>query len=366
MSTILPNQSATGGAAQFIAVPTFISEQIVEAGMVARFGPWSPPMLMAIKGRTCGSPSEKRLFIGYETPYPLLNQTAQMNKHKLEHLHLERYLTDYYMGTRKMPFGTFTDGNDPPDFVVTDKNGRLGVDCTQFTAQERRGAYALFEGLRQAILDSDRSRLEHLRGLFLFLWFGDPSHAPKLPPKKADAAAVGSLLGRLVQYRHDPSKGIVPCSEGMPEQAPDLGIENAPEGSFYGTPIQKAWPLSLFFCSMGFELGLDYSTTHSPSSVMGEIERLVTKHDKPEVDHLLITVGGPNRWGLVYPCEEALFDLLLGTGSLPALTTDHIKNVTLHSWETGRIVQLLPEGKVINPGSFRSVVPAHHVLAPRT
>lgn len=323
-------------------------------------------MLMAMQGHSRESPSEKRLFIGHEIPYPLLNQIAPMDKRTLERLHLERFVTDYYMGTGKTPFSTLKEGQDPPDFVAPDTDGGLGIDCTQFTAQERREAYALFENLRQAILDSDRKGFEQLRGLFMFLWFGDSSQALQLPPKQPDTAAVEALLKRLARYTYAPSKGIVPFSWDMPEQAPDLGIQNAPEGSFYGTPILGASPLSLFFCSTGFELGLAYSTTHSPSSVMEEIRRLVSKHDKPEVDQLLITIGGPNHWGLVYPCEEALFDLLLGTGSLPVLTTNHIKNVTLHSWETGRIVQLLPEGKVINPGSFRSVVPAHHVLAPRT
>ena len=121
----------------------------------------------------------------------------------------------------------------------------------------------------------------------------------------------------------------------------------------------------MLFTVSGFEIGLAYTTVITASGAWAEVQRLVTSHDRPGVDLLLISAGAPDRHGNVYPAEEALAAFLLNNPVGLTQAPVHIKQVVLHSWSSGWAALLHPDmAKMFGP-LYEGLVPPHHGLAPR-
>lgn len=123
---------------------------------------------------------------------------------------------------------------------------------------------------------------------------------------------------------------------------------------FYAMPMQRAVPCSMFFLRTGFEIGMAYSTTDTTTTIWQELLRVVRDHDQNRIDHLLITVGGPDQDGFMFPAESYLIDTAL---NMPEPLTDlhHLSRVSLHFWPNGRIVELYPtlgSTPIIYPGQY--------------
>jgi hypothetical protein len=299
--------------------------------------PWGCPSLLGIAGATAGGPT---FVVCYESPVSRAEGPGLIDKESLERLHLDRYQTDVVVagGT---PYARATRGADPPDFSVTDVAGAtFGLECTQLTLSRRRLATAAFDVIRQAIAQEPRSRFLHLAGWHLYMWFrSDAAIALGLPPRPADRPAIEAILAALDAYRpgHD-----VPLATELPDSMPAITFAGTTDGArFYAVPMINALPLSLFFAATGFELGLAYSTTHTAQDGWDEIMRLVADHDRPGVDHLLVSVGAPNSKGMSYLAECFLLDFMLAQ---PHVLTPpvHIRRISVHSWPSGSIVELLP------------------------
>ncbi|KND27289.1 hypothetical protein IQ64_45385 [Streptomyces stelliscabiei] len=67
-----------------------------------------------------------------------------------------------------------------------------------------------------------------------------------------------------------------------------------------------------------------------------ELSRVIGQHDQENIDHLLITVGGPDREGYIYPGEEFL--CRFAQEYRPSCT--YLRRVTLHSFMTGEVTEL--------------------------
>jgi len=144
---------------------------------------------------------------------------------------------------------------------------------------------------------------------------------------------------------------------------PHLGITRVGAWTFAATPILGAAPHSTFYLRTGFELGFVFGSKHTAAVGWAELQRLVEKHDRPTVQELVVTVGGPDRMGYVYPAEEAVLDLMLT--QFPAVTQPgNLRRVYLHGWGTGRILQVVPDFREIASGAFLATVPAHQALVP--
>jgi len=168
-----------------------------------------------------------------------------------------------------------------------------------------------------------------------------------MPPRPTNTADVKAIIDALASYEIDPEAfTFTPDSAdgGLPPHlGPDtVKFNTSVQGTtFYAMPMQAAVPSTLFFHRTGFEIGIALSTTESPSSLWSELCRLVQHHDNPRTDHLLITAGGPGKSGFMFPSEHYLMNAALDAAA-PLTGIQYLKSVTLHFWETGRIVELHP------------------------
>jgi hypothetical protein len=151
----------------------------------------------------------------------------------------------------------------------------------------------------------------------------------------------------------------------MPEQIEegDSGIADVEGAHFRGVPMRGSFPTSHFFLSVGFEVAMAYQTEHDVGQAWGEVERLIDRHDKPEIENLLITVGAPDRHGLAYPSETGLMTFALETDA-PELKPEHIGSVLVHFWMEGAVYQLYPriEG-IASPIYHGGFTPGHFSIA---
>jgi hypothetical protein len=56
----------------------------------------------------------------------------------------------------------------------------------------------------------------------------------------------------------------------------------------------------------------------SENDLRDEINRLVERHDRAAIDHLVLSLGGPDRDGLKYPSESAAVADLVPESGLPS------------------------------------------------
>lgn len=333
-------------------IPIRLGLDLTITGMSGFMLPWQSWGASGLVGHLPGQPEQRQLVVGYEWPIQHFIPLGTVKKGDLENYHLSRYCTDVLLATGALPYVGITPGANPPDFIATaDPEGQLGIDCTQFTVPSRRPANSLFGVVRSAILQEPRERFAHLAACAVYMWFGDETVGFLPAPGPKEKAKVEAIVSALADYQVDRERMLGPLGAPLPDRLPDHGLDQTVPGTtFYALPMMGAVPATPFFMRTGFELGMVFSTTHDAASVEGEIGRLVEKHDKPGIDHLLITAGGPNRDGFVFPTEEYLISLFAGP-SLALPTTQHLSEVTLHLWANGTIIELLP--------AYREIVTVH-------
>lgn len=232
------------------------------------------------------------------------------------------------------------------------------MDCVQLTLRSRRPVNAAFRAVREAIAEEPHDRFAHLAGHVIYMWFGGGQNDLGLPPKPSSPAQVKAVIDALANYRIDPEAFTYQAEhpdEGMPERLDNVTFNTeAPGTTFYAMPMQGAVPGSVFFLRTGSEMGMAYSTTDNAHAIWQELLRVVRKHDQNAIDHLLITVGGPDRDGFVFPAESYLIDVALSMAE-PLANLHHLSRISLHFWENGRIVELYPtpgSGPVVYPGQY--------------
>jgi hypothetical protein len=345
-------------ASQFSAVPFHVSEEIQATAMVYRGAPWQPPPLTALRGIIPAS-NDPVLLVVNEMPLAIYSWFEQASKSQLEELHLQHFITDYSLAFGERLYTEFSPGNDPPDFQATTSEGERHVDCVQFAIQARREAYGRFDEIRRTLFAANPNNFGHLHGLLVYVWVITDEGGLRLP---LNSKHKSDLIEQLSRFRFSPGTGVV-TSTGMPSVAPDnLNINTTLSGWYFcATPFLVSAPVSSFFNKMGFELSFVYTTQHTASEVWSELSRRINQHDKPEINDLVITIGGPDRNGYVHPSEEAIFDFML-LNPHPISQPEHLQRILAHGWETGRIVQFYPEMKILHQGRFPSVVPAHRPL----
>jgi hypothetical protein len=218
----------------------------------------------------------------------------------------------------------------------------------------------MFRVIREAIVKEDRERLAHLIGHVIYMWFHDTDarRLPKTPPRSVNVEEVASIVDALSAYRFDPDAFTfdpIQTNGELPERLETVKFsDDLPGITFYAMPLQQCVPETTFFLLNGFEIGLAYCTSEHLSSVQSELVRTLKAHDKKESPNILVTVGGPDRFGFSYPSEQYLIETALSESfELPEFK--HIKTITLHIWGTGRIQSILPQktsSQELFPGQY--------------
>jgi hypothetical protein len=318
--------------------------------------PWGGPFVAGLRGHAKEDKSQERVLVGYEWPTPIFSTIHPLEKQEKERVHLCRLVNDYRLASGKGIYSNMRPAENPPDFRCSFEDKDVAADCTQFTLPHRRLAQGLFENVRASLLNEQVERYSSLAGYSVYMWFNDPIESrPDLPHKRHQSEKIAHLLDDLAHYSPNPETLLV---EGfsMPERAPNMDIHRTDAGgTFYAAPMEGAVPATNFFHLKGFELGLAYTTIHSREDGWEEVNRLIRNHDKREIDHLVITVGGPNEGGLSYIAEEVIFEFMLEKPP-QRIPTSNLSKVLAHFWSTGLIVELYPSIRILSekvyPGGF--------------
>jgi hypothetical protein len=89
---------------------------------------------------------------------------------------------------------------------------------------------------------------------------------------------------------------------------------------------------------VGFDLGLLYATDVTESSMRKEIARIVSDHDHPDNDLVILSLGAPIGSGWKFPSSSLLADLAFNDPQLPdALHVNHSRNVLLYDVDSNRV-----------------------------
>jgi hypothetical protein len=251
--------------------------------------PWLSPWVFALVGGP-GQPEDGGLQVAtmYEWPVPYLN-ASRLQKSDLESLHVARLQTDARLALRHLPFSVTGRGAEPPDFLIELRKEQLGLECTVLADSRRRTVEGIFSRIRQRLLEEPRQNLSHLAGHNVVSWFvGEKSLAAnRLPHRANDRDALEALVKGLRQLRPGEGGQAVGPPSDYTAQLSRMGVVSSGYGClFYAIPMTAATPATSFFAHTGFELACLYESTHTATSIVGELDRLVRQHDRPGVDWL--------------------------------------------------------------------------------
>jgi len=161
-----------------------------------------------------------------------------------------------------------------------------------------------------------------------------------LPPTRHDEETVATLVEALRAAEID-RDAIAELSnriarEGFPqslagEPLPIVSVERV--GGANISPVDPGSLTTEFAQETGFEVALSMALRITASELQAEVERVVLQHDQPGVDRLLISVGAPDRDGLVFPSEP----LVVEQPPLQPVATENMKEITLHFFGSGEI-----------------------------
>ncbi len=324
--------------------------------------PWGGTAAQAWLGTNpAGAPL---LSIATEWPQIWLRTKEQLTKFEREYVYVRRFSADCALATGTHAFGDVQPGPDPPDATVMTDAGRVGVESTALAIQSRRMIHGLFTDLRRRLQAAESTAFAKLAGHVVYVWFQNPDAPgpPMLPHKRSDVSALDELVSALAAYKPNPD--ALRTSSAAAERMPELPLADTTAGAkFYAAPLLGGAPGSMLYTLAGFDIALAYTTLITADEAWREIQRLVDEHDKQGVDVLLVTAGGPDSHGNVFPAEELLVNFVLAHPIGLAHAPQHIKSIVLHSWGTGQATSLHPSVEHAFGPLYGSMMPMHHPFA---
>ena len=288
---------------------------------------------------------DRIVLVASEEPERLAGFEETLSGEVLERFHLEWFRSSYLLRRGEVPFNTVERSSDPPDFEVTTPEGPERVDCAALALEARRLSYRLFDHLRRKLLGGAGNRdFSGIRECLVSVWFGET--LSDLPPPRWDDAVIEPLLVAMEACQID-RVALARLNEeisqhGFPEKLPPIiPTGRTPDG-------QAGFIANLLPASpgnVGFSKGLPFEISlHRPSEVrladvQSVFERLVQSHDKPEIEHLILTAGGPDQHGFRYPAEEAVARVLIREGGVVG-TAQFLKRISVHLWSMREVSEI--------------------------
>jgi hypothetical protein len=286
-----------------------------------------------------------------EQPDQLPGFTGVVSKETLERFHLERLRADLLLRTGVVPFEAVERGADPskpPDFLVETPAGLTRLDLAALARADRRNGYRLFAHLQRRLERSAGIRdFSGVAGCAVLVWFG--ATLSDLPPKRSDDDIVDELLDLIAsaQVDHDAHGRMMAevAIRGFPPHFPPIvasGSTTNREAGFSTNVILPPERATEIPGGLGFQLQFHMPLTIMKSEVLAEFQRVTKSHDQPEIDHLVITPGAPDRSGLRYPAEEAIAALLFEEEP-PRVIATYLRRVTAHLWSRCEAIEIAVE-----------------------
>lgn len=261
----------------------------------------------------------------------------------VEFLHLQRFCSDHLIAHGVNPYPHRILPRNPPhsDFLVDiEPDKSIGVDCVQFAIEQSKMAHALFGRLKKDMARrTDDRALSGLRGQTVFLGFG-VGEKSGLPPKSWDSTRMSEeLLSELALYAAGAKADQPSQSEIGEDRHPNLHVARTRSGvMFYSAPGLFRAPSS-FAVEHGFEVALLYDFTLNISDEWERLRLLIEGHDNPGFDHLLVSIGAPDRDGVFFPAAVEVFWEMLRFPE-EVRKPKYVRRVYLHEWGSGRIFLL--------------------------
>jgi hypothetical protein len=350
---------AEGGFAH--SLPLIPPADMNVTGLAARLTPWQGVAFASMTGATTGPKPEPALAVVLEWPLTWMRTAAPIPKFERESLCIRRFSLDQGFATGKHAFENVEPGGDPPDATVDTTSGRIGLEATALTVGNLRRMQARFMALRRRLEGAEPARFARLAGRIVYVWFEretPDSAALGRPHSGTDTAALDELIDAFARYQPKTADELLTPSL---REAPAPKLEETSAGArFYAVPMVNVAPGTMLFSRMGFEIGLAYTTFVTAQSAWGEVQRLVDSHDQAGVDVLLVTAGGPDADGNVFPSEEAAANFLVAHPIGLSRKPEHIKIVYLHLWGVGQATELYPHVAPLYGPLYESMVPLHH------
>lgn len=287
---------------------------------------------------------EPLLMFSAENPDRIQGFDGEVDKARLERFHLECYRADHVLQFGDAPFELVTAG-DRPDFAVTTRGEQVRLDCAALADHHRRLGFRLMEHLRARLISGGGDRdFSGVSGCLLSVWFGEK--LDELPPKRWDDSVIEPLLDAIAACKVDHAAIARLIQEvadrGLPQVLPPViqtGKTTDESAGFVANAMVGPTEGARFSTGLGFEVQLHLPEQVTYSSAKANLDRIVDQHDQPEIEHLLLTAGGPDRRGMRFPGEEVVAGFLAEQPDL-AVEADHLRRVTLHLWSARRIVEL--------------------------
>jgi hypothetical protein len=270
------------------------------------------------------------IFQEYPEPVRFRRQKAVAEEH-----HVDRFIADYRHAVGSDPFEHVRRGPDPPDFSVSVDGTDIGLDVTHLVLRERVEAHEGLQELRQAAQIRGAKTFRHLRGHVVYVALVSREYRWKpMIEKTLDAI-------ELLDPRPRPKNMWDPDRPGDPQKIATIGDN---EGWVSAGSLNRVAP-GPFYGQMGFDLIQCQSTVLYADDAWNMFQRLVSDHDKPGIDRLLVTVAAPVGGGYAFPSGIVTGELVTERAEAGnALEADHIQQVYLHCWPL-RSIDVFEPGK---------------------
>ncbi len=290
-----------------------------------------------------------------DTVFTVVQTDRDLTKPQVERAEVEHY---HQLARRKYPDLEFDideetslrPSNASPDFFITRKGRRIGLDVTAYAFSARRGADARFEDVKEALATAYRTGRFRM-GERMYVWIRFGKRDIDLKQIKPDLAELIDQLDRIVitpnieawMIQSDISgPAPYPLNQGgtTSSGAIEWGVESIiPLGGFMLGP-ESDW----FHQECRFQIKHLFADAKSPAEIAEELDRIVSKHDKQKpadqhIDELLIVAGGPDRRGRCLPGEAARARSFVGAGGKIAPPL-RLTRVVLDCWGADALVVL--------------------------
>jgi hypothetical protein len=296
------------------------------------------PIVVAFVGKTHAD-GDAAATIGFEFPFQT-HRPVDQPRQELNDVTL--FLRDS-LPPERITLPAKVNSPDPPDVIACVDGQELGIEATQLLLPDALGPansaiarWTMFDKLRQKILDESNSQdfAQH-EGLLAVAYFGDFVGSPKerLPPRRP--IDVESAIAELKQM----NPVVRPLVIGAQQDAKESDFIRYSADKSVGFTWSKLPPgyglLSPFHAQMKFELAMGYHSTVTLNDLRAELRRLITEHDNPQTDILLITVNASMKSGLWFPAGQIMADLLFEDEQpLGNWEPSHLKRIALHDQQT--------------------------------
>jgi hypothetical protein len=270
--------------------------------------------------------------IAYDWP----QQWAPRTRQSLERLQFDRLVADLERaGARR--YIAAAPGPDPPDLFCERVDGRsIGLELTQLVVEDRVAAAHLFQRMRTAALGARAETFRHLAGHLVYLSF---ERGSRRPPSSNEEIR---RLVRAVSGVRAPEITTFAAAQ-MPDSLPvELHQVELPFGASATAAPLASDPGTLLYRRTGMDLAMAFSSLVSESTVWAEMQRLLSQHDKPGVDELVVAVGSPIRAGWSFPSDSLIARLIPMAAVNRRLESRAIRVVLVHDWNTRSVYELQP------------------------